>query len=123
MESTFQFSDYSDILDDYYDSDHGDEIELLPDENGNILIVNSFRLMIPSIGASFREGLWFVEDDDEPQDSVYVWYKLDERDPQKYIAFYSRSIFAAVQDACASSGFSTDVDDIEKLECYLEEDE
>ena len=123
MESTFQFSDYSDILDDYYDSDHGDEIELLPDENGNILIVKSFRLMIPSIGASFREGLWFVEDDDEPQDSVYVWYKLDEKDPQKYIAFYNSSMFAVVLDVCASGGFGTDVDDIEELECYLEEDD
>lgn len=117
----FKFGDYYDIMDENMDDiSEVEELETKADKDGNIFTIKPYRMVIPQIKASFREGIWWTEDSDEPEASVILVYEEAERDINAYLGYTTAFIDETVDDVCKLKGIT--IENSDELDCILEID-
>lgn len=130
----FKLKDYYEICDEYEESlEKYHDLGWTKPQNGNIYGVYRYRIVIPALHISLRDGEWYsvgenyVEEDDNVnwdesyQCSMYLAYPETERDIDKYIWAVGPWISDALQQACLDCNFPAK--SAEELECFLDFDE
>lgn len=125
----FKLIDYYETCDEYervFELD--DTVDVV--DGDNCLIVSTKRFVIPALQASFRTAEWYarneeVEDENaedawEIQDSVFVHYPENEKDPKKYISFATCGLSEYASDLYESK---VDCDIVAQLDCYIDTEE
>lgn len=129
----FKLEEYYDILDKYEEllMEMTDRLET-EEQEGNALVVIGYRVVIPELHASFREGEWYTRNKEynpndkeseeyELQDSVYILYEENEKDVNKYLSFCTQSVCYILFDRCKQNKYPTDK--LGDLECYIDTSE
>ena len=126
----FQFAEYDSVIDELWDAIGDLEPITTEEREGNTFVIKKFRLVIPELQASFREGIWYAESDVEASDedeyeeeaaeSAYLIYAENELDINKYAGFATGGMELSVKAVCEDLGRSATWEDMAKLGCYLE---
>lgn len=122
---SFKLNELDDVLEENIDefSKHLDYYDTEEDGN-NSLVVRNYRIVIPDLHVSFREGDWYYRETEnavwEPQASVYVRYNENEKDINKYISFMTGSLRYSLHDLLIQIG-QKDLN-IDNYLCYIEFD-
>ena len=124
----FKYEEWEDLEDDYRDElDELDE-RGTTEQDGNVLMVSNFRIVIPALKASIREANWFIHDLSKEADEEwsyqaggYVRYPENETDIDKFESFTSGYLSYCVHDICNEIGYPED--QIGGLDCYIDVDE
>ena len=126
---------YSFLLEHYDDMqdrhcDFFDDVDDLETTKGNTsLVLKAYRIVIPEIHASFREGGWYeknenadADDDDawEAQGFVCVRYDENEKDVANYQSIVMADLETCVREVCSEN--SLKIQDQGKLKCFLDTD-
>lgn len=126
----FKLDDYYDICDEYEEVfEQEDVVDVL--DGDDCLVVRTRRIVIPAIHASFREAEWLarnleVEDEDdeeawETQNSVWVQYEENEKDPTKFISYATCDLLYFAAELSANLGIHSC--DATQLDCYIDTSE
>lgn len=101
------------------------------EKDGNALVVNGYRIVIPQLHVSFREANWYTRNKDiedpeddkawDVQDSVYVLYEEEVKDINKYDSFMTGFFEESIDDACRIAGYPSKKKG--SLECYIDTSE
>lgn len=127
---SFKLDDYYDICDEYEEVfEQEDVVDVL--DGDDCLVVRTRRIVIPAIHASFREAEWLarnleVEDEDdeeawETQNSVWVQYEENEKDPTKFISYATCDLLYFAAELSANLGIHSC--DAAQLDCYIDTSE
>ena len=122
-----------DKVKEYYDilEENNDEIDenldwyTTEEEENNCYVVRNYRLVIPDLHVSFREGDWYyrsnVDEDWEEQESGFLRYDECEKDINKYLSYVSGYLSYSLYDILKENG-QKDIN-VDDLSCYIEFDE
>ena len=130
----FKLNDYYDICDEYEEilSEYH-ESAWTEAQEGNVYGVYQYRIVIPKLHISLREGDWYFVDeeaaDDEEDDDgdggyqcgVFLSYSEDEKDINEYRWAVGPWFGDAIRKACMDTDFP--FDESKDLECYIDFDD
>ncbi len=122
----FKVKEYYDILEENNDEiDENLDWYTTEEEENNCYVVRNYRLVIPDLHVSFREGDWYyrsnVDEDWEEQESGFLRYDECEKDINKYLSYVSGYLSYSLYDILKEIG-QKDIN-VDDLSCYIEFDE
>lgn len=131
MKIEFVLDDFDDILDDNEDLFEDITPTWIEADEGCLLRIDGFRVVIPEINVSFRTGeLYFrneeIEDPDDPDawdfaHSADILYEKDEVDPSNFLEYTTGYLPWLFEEACKKANVSPK--DVGSVKCYIETDE
>jgi len=108
MKYEFDLDDYWDILDRIHErkdvGNYGFEQIKVAEDNDRELYVYGYRLLIPELNMTVREGVEYYKDEDgeeQPVDSI-VLYDGDERNPENFSDSYCNTFLPSLIGMLAS---------------------
>jgi hypothetical protein len=107
------------LLDEFEKIDHEENEETL-------LEINGYRIQIPELGISIREGTLYThyEDSDEdwePDAAIVLLYDLEEKDPLKYLLWSTDDIQGTAYDYLYEK--INNFDDLDSYKCVIDTSE
>ena len=127
----FKLDDYYDICDEYEEIFDQEDVIDVQDGDEDCLVVRTRRIVIPVLHASFREAEWLAKDPGteekndknvwETQNSVWVQYEENEKDPTKFISYATCDLLYFAAELSANLGIHSC--DAAQLDCYIDTSE
>lgn len=122
----FAFCDFEFFFDENYDRIESlDTDEMLIAGGKEALIIDRYRVVVPKLHASFRNAVWFCQDEKptetkeewDAQSAVTLQYAEKEQDYRKYKLFYTMEMDELIEQLCENSTREIDPDE---LKCLVE---
>lgn len=122
----FKLGELYDIFDDYMKAfDYADLVDAEEKEE-EAMCFREYRVVIPQIHASFREGQWYAKAEDEEtgevdwelQDGIWAQYEENEKDINKYISYACCELDYFVKTLCEEKRI--EVANVHELECFVD---
>ena len=128
MKISFKLSQLYDVLEEYESLFELAEPITTEELNNDALVVSPYRIVVPSLQASFRSGDWYTknneaddldsDDEWEPQCSVYVHYDEKETDVNKFLSFSSCTLVQLLSEI--NKTLISCANDLGDPECYID---